>query len=78
MLGLMQDESINLISILIHAGRWHGDREIVTNTVEGGIHRQTYAETLLRTTRLASRLREFRYRAGRPRRHDGLEYLSAR
>jgi len=59
MLGLMQSDPINLISILIHAGRWHGDREIVTNTVEGGIHRQTYSQTLSRATRLASALREF-------------------
>ena len=59
MLGLMQSEPINLISILIHAGRWHGDREVVTNTVEGGIHRQTYAETLARATRLASSLQDF-------------------
>jgi len=59
MLGLMQNESINLVSILTHAGRWHGDREVVTNTVEGGIHRQTYADTLERATRLASSLRAF-------------------
>ena len=59
MLGLMQSEPINLISILTHAGRWHGDREVVTNTVEGGIHRQTYAETLARATRLASSLQDF-------------------
>ena len=59
MLGLMQSDSINLISILVHAGRWHGDREVVTNTVEGGIHRQTYADTLSRATKLASRLSDF-------------------
>lgn len=56
MLGQMQSSPINLISILIHAGRWHGDQEVVTHTVEGHIHRQTYAETLRRTTKLASRL----------------------
>jgi fatty-acyl-CoA synthase len=59
MLGLMQSDPVNLISILIHAGRWHGDREVVTNTVEGGIHKQTYADTLARATRLASRLQQF-------------------
>ena len=64
MLGLMQSEPINLISILIHAGRWHGDREIVTNTVEGGIHRQTYADTLARATQLASSLRTFGIKDG--------------
>ena len=64
MLGLMQSEPINLISILIHAGRWHGDREVVTNTVEGGIHRQTYAETLARATRLAGSLQDFGIKQG--------------
>lgn len=64
MLGLMQTQPINLISILQHAGRWHRDQEIVTNSVEGGIHRQTYAETLSRTVQLASRLREFGIREG--------------
>ncbi len=54
MLGLMQSDPINLISILVHAGKWHGEQEVVTNTVEGGIHRQTYADTLDRVTRLAS------------------------
>jgi len=56
MLGLMQSDPVNLISILNHAGRWHGEREVVTNSVEGGIHRQTYADTLSRSTRLASSL----------------------
>ncbi len=58
MLGNLQAEPINLISILQHAARWHGRQEIVSNTVEGGLHRQTYAETLVRATRLASRLQE--------------------
>lgn len=64
MLGLMQNEPINLISILEHAARWHGQHEIVTNTVEGEIHRQTYRETLERTTKLASSLLEYGIRPG--------------
>ena len=56
MLGLMQRDPINLISILIHAGRWHSDQQVVSHSVEGGIHCQTYAETLQRTTKLASSL----------------------
>ena len=59
MLGQMQSDPINLISILNHAGRWHGDQEVVSHTVEGHIHRQTYAETLHRATKLASRLAEY-------------------
>ena len=58
MQGSLQDYPINLISILQHAARWHGRQEIVTNTVEGGLHRQTYADTFHRATRLASRLKE--------------------
>jgi len=64
MLGLMQDAPINLVSILQHAGRWHGGQEVVTQRVEGGIHRQTYAETLARTTSLAARLRDWGLRPG--------------
>ncbi len=58
MLGNLQANPINLISILQHAAKWHGRQEIVSNTVEGGLHRQTYAETLQRATKLASRLQE--------------------
>ena len=64
MLGHMQDNPINLISILQHAGRWHPEREVVTHTVEGSIHRQTYADTLLRATRLATRLEDYGIRRG--------------
>ncbi len=64
MLGLMQDAPINLVSILQHAGRWHGEQEVVTQRVEGGIHRQTYAETLTRATSLAARLRDWGLRPG--------------
>ena len=57
MLGLMQSDPVNLISILQHAARWHTNQEVVTNSVEGEIRRQTYAETMarLRNLRQASR-----------------------
>ncbi len=58
MLGNLQANPINLISILRHASKWHGQQEIVSNTVEGGLHHQTYAETMRRTTKLAARLQE--------------------
>ena len=58
MLGNLQANPINLISILQHAAKWHGSQEVVSNTVEGGLHRQTYAETMRRTTKLAARLQE--------------------
>jgi fatty-acyl-CoA synthase len=33
-------------------------QQVVTNSVEGGLHRQTYADTLHRATKLASKLRD--------------------
>ncbi|MCG8370702.1 MAG: long-chain fatty acid--CoA ligase [Proteobacteria bacterium] len=59
MYGLMQREPINLVSILGHAARWHPHQEVVTNTVEGGIHRQSYSDTYVRATRLANRLQRY-------------------
>lgn len=58
MQGLMQNDPINLVSILQHAARWHADAEIVTNSVEGGIHRETYAEAYQRAAQLAHALKE--------------------
>ena len=42
MLGLMQDWPLTVDRILTHAKTWHGDREIVTRSVEGPIHRTNY------------------------------------
>ena len=39
MLGLMQDHPLLISSIFEHAVRNYGKQEIVSNTVEGGIHR---------------------------------------
>ncbi|MGD2132897.1 MAG: long-chain fatty acid--CoA ligase [Maricaulaceae bacterium] len=55
--GLMQDQPINLASILEHAARSHGRQVMVTALIEGGKHTQTYAETLTRTKQLANALR---------------------
>ena len=43
MRALMQDWSLTLDKIFDHAARWHGDREVVTRSVEGPITRATYA-----------------------------------
>ncbi|NWG53258.1 MAG: long-chain-fatty-acid--CoA ligase [Hydrogenophilaceae bacterium] len=43
MLGGMQDWGLTLDKIIAHARTNYGDREIVTRSVEGPIHRQTYA-----------------------------------
>src|SRR5262245_38515606 len=42
--GLMQDWTLVVHSILDHAARWHGDREVVTRTIEGPMHRYRYAD----------------------------------
>ena len=55
-LGNMQARPMNLISILQHAARWHGEVEVVTNTVEGGIHRIGYRALYKRTQKLANAL----------------------
>jgi len=54
--GLMQDAPLLISSILAHAARYHGDTEIVSRTVEAGIHRYTYAEAEARARRLAQAL----------------------
>ena len=56
MLGLMSERPLLVSAILTHAARYHADAEIVSRTVEGAIHRYTYAEAELRTKRLARAL----------------------
>lgn len=56
MKGLMQPFPMNLAHVLEHAARFHGHREIISSTVEGGIHRYTYADALVRTKKLANAL----------------------
>ena len=54
MLGLMQDFPLLVHRVLGHAARWHGETEIVSRSVEGPIHRTTYAELDRRARALAS------------------------
>lgn len=56
MLGLMQHGALTVDKIIEHAGRWHGDREVVTRSVEGPIVRTTYADILVRAKRVSSAL----------------------
>lgn len=58
MKGLMQPNPMNLVHVLEHAARFHGRREIVSSTVEGGIHRYTYCDALARTKKFANALRK--------------------
>ena len=41
-------------SILTHAARYHGDTEIVSQTVEGALHRYTYADASRRAQAMAN------------------------
>lgn len=56
MKGLMQPFPMNLAHVLEHASRFHGHREIISSTVEGGIHRYTYGDALKRTKQFANAL----------------------
>ncbi|MCE9649678.1 MAG: fatty-acid--CoA ligase [Parvibaculum sp.] len=56
MKGLMQDWPLRVSAIIDHAARFHGDREIVTRTVEGPIARTTYREVHLRARKVAQAL----------------------
>ncbi len=56
MRGLMQDWPLVVTSVIDHAAEWHGEREMVTRTVEGPIHRTNYAELHLRARKLAQAL----------------------
>lgn len=42
--GLMQDYPLVLNSILDYASKFHAEQEVVTCTLEGGVHRYTYAD----------------------------------
>jgi acyl-CoA synthetase (AMP-forming)/AMP-acid ligase II len=56
MLGMMQDWPLVVSSIIDHAARFHGEREIVTRSVEGPIVRSTYAQVHSRSRRVAKAL----------------------
>ncbi|MFZ1908409.1 MAG: 3-(methylthio)propionyl-CoA ligase [Burkholderiales bacterium] len=56
MLGLMMDAPLLITDLIRHADRHHGETEIVSKTVEGGIHRYSYREAHKRSRRLANAL----------------------
>ena len=58
MLGLMMDKPLLISSVLDYAAKYHGGTEIVSRTVEGPIHRYTYADAQVRSKKLAQALQQ--------------------
>ncbi|HZS85548.1 MAG TPA: 3-(methylthio)propionyl-CoA ligase [Stellaceae bacterium] len=56
MRGMMMDRPLLVSGLIEYAARYHGDTEIVSRTIEGGIHRATYAGLEARAKRLAKAL----------------------
>lgn len=56
MRGLMMDQPLLITELIRYAARYHADTEIVTKTVEGPIHRYTYAAAYTRIQQLAHAL----------------------
>ena len=54
--GLMMQQPLLIATLLVHAERHHGDREIVSRRVEGDVHRYTYRDLAARSRRLANAL----------------------
>ncbi len=64
MQGLMPERPLLISSIIRHAAVYHRDTEIVSQTVEGGIHRYTYEAAERRAKRLARALLKLAIRPG--------------
>ncbi|MDQ1153967.1 long-chain-fatty-acid--CoA ligase [Brevundimonas sp. SORGH_AS_0993] len=64
MLGLMQDWPLTVDKIIDHAKNWHGEREVVTRSVEGPIVRTTYAAIHERARRVSNALKDWGIRPG--------------
>jgi len=56
MFGQMMQLPLLISSLLVHAERHHGEREVVSRRVEGDIHRTTYREMASRSRRMAKAL----------------------
>jgi acyl-CoA synthetase (AMP-forming)/AMP-acid ligase II len=54
--GSMMQQPLLISSLLTHAERHHGEREVVSRRVEGDLHRTTYAEIARRSRRMANAL----------------------
>ena len=56
MLGLMQDWPLLLHRVIDHAAIFHGDRKVITRSVEGPIVETNYREIRARALKVAQRL----------------------
>src|ERR1044071_8354126 len=56
MLGLMQDWPLLCHRIIDHAAKYHGERKVITRSVEGPIVETNYAEIRRRAKQVARRL----------------------
>ena len=64
MQGLMMDVPLLISSLITHADRHHGDTEIVSRSVEGGMHRYNYRDAHSRARKLANALRALGVKKG--------------
>jgi fatty-acyl-CoA synthase len=64
MLGQMQDWPLLVHKLIDHAALHHGDREVVTRSVEGPIHRTNYREIHARAKRVAKALDKRGFKPG--------------
>lgn len=58
MRGLMMNWPLTVPSVLEHAAKYHPDREVVSRTLQGSLHRYGYAQALKRVRRLARALKD--------------------
>ena len=56
MLGNMMQEQLLISGVLEHAEKYNANTEIVSNTIEGGIHKYTIKDSALRSKKLANAL----------------------
>ncbi|MCP5083364.1 MAG: long-chain-fatty-acid--CoA ligase [Alphaproteobacteria bacterium] len=64
MRGLMMEDQLLVSDLIEHAALNHGFQEIVSRTVEGPIHRYTYADALKRMKKLANGLERMGVKLG--------------
>ena len=62
--GQIMDRPLLVSSVIAHAARYHADQQVVTRTVEGPMHRYTYAQAGVRMQQLALALQALGVKPG--------------